>query len=219
MSRPRAAAVLAALLAMQAASARAWETGQPALWQERYFYDALLQARDKMARQQSDPMMIPVMKAIATQVAQQVANLQQISAYVKAQQDNLRYAFSQDDPTPSLDTIVANLDTLTKGNDQIRTNLYYLTSRCRIAATQALPDPEMYQAGLLILGQVQQLQLQLNGLYIETAASRNLINDNKWATDKFFRHKSEELMRSVVRIQDSVFSVYNSGYELTMRSR
>ncbi len=197
----------------------AWGSDSPSLWQERYFYDALLQARDKMARQQSDPNMIPVMKAIANQVAQQVANLQQIEVYVKAQQDNLRYAFEQPDPEASLATITANLDTLAKGSDQIRNNLYYLTTRCRIASSQALPDPEMYKAGLLILGQIQQLQLTLNTLYLDATASRAVVAQNKWATDKFFRHKSDELLRAVMRIQDSVFSVYNAGYELAMRSR
>src|SRR5665213_3643321 len=74
----------------------------PTLWQERFFWDALTSARDKLARQQSDPMMIPVMKAIAGQIAQQVANLGQIDQYVKAQADNLRYAYAQPEPKASL---------------------------------------------------------------------------------------------------------------------
>ena len=198
--------------------AAAWSDG-PLLWQESYFFDALLQARSKAARQQSDPQLMAVLKAVAGQVAQQVVNIQQIDVYAKAQQDNLRYAFSQPDPQPSLDTISANLATLTKGNDQIRSNLYFLTARCRMASSQALPDPELYQAGLLVLGQVQQLQLALNALYLDTAAVRQLVADNDWATEKFFRHSAGELLRSVVRIQDSVFSVYNAGYEFSMRSR
>lgn len=205
-------------LLLLASPARALDDS-PALWQERYFFDALLQARDRMARQQSDPNLLPVMKAIANQVAQQVANLQQITAYVKNQQDNLRFAFSQPEPGPSLETIGANLDTLTKGNDQIRGNLYFLTARCRMASSQTLPDPEFYQAGLLILGQIQQLQLGLNALYLEAVGARGVVSENPWATDKYFRHRSEELLRSVVRIQDSVFSVYNAGYELAMRSK
>lgn len=191
----------------------------PALWQERYFFDALLTARDRMARQQSDPALLPVMKMIAAQVAQQVANTQQIGAYVKSQQDNLRYAFNQPDPAPSLATISANLDTLASGAGQIRHNLYYLTARCRIASTQALPDPEMYRAALVILGQVQQIQLQLNALYTDTMAVQALVNENHWAVDKFFNHKVAVLLRNVIRIQDSIFTVYNAGYELNIRSR
>jgi hypothetical protein len=207
------------LAAALAAPTRAAAPAAQSLWQEMYLWDALLTARDRQARSQSDPAMIPVMKAIAGQVAQQVANLGQIDAYVKSQQDNLRYAFSQEDPQPSLDTIGANFETLSKGADQIRNNLYFLTVRCRIASTQALPDPEMYQTALLILGQVQQLQLRLNSLYLNTNDAHKLVSDNGWATDRNFRHRSEYLMKSVVRVQDSVFAVYNAGYELAMRSR
>ena len=214
--RPLACALL---LVAGAARAQAPDAAAPTLFQERYFWDSLLTARDKLARQQSDPNMIPVMKAIAGQIAQQVANLGQIHEYVKAQSDNLRYAFAQPDPEPSLETITQNFDTLTAGCDQVRQNLFYLTARQRMASTQALADPEMYQAGLLILGQVQQLQLTLNSLYLDTVTVRDLANQNAWATDKMFQHKTEQLMLSVVRVQDSVFSVYNAGYELTMRCR
>jgi hypothetical protein len=208
----------AALLLLLACSASAQEA-TPTLWQERFFWDALLTARDRMARQQSDPMMIPVMKAVAGQVAQQVANLGQIQQYVKAQGDNLRFAYTQPDPKPSLDTIASNFETLTAGCDQVRQNLYYLTTRERFAQSQALADPEMYQAGLLILGQVQQLQLTLNALYLDATASRALVYENSWAGDRAFVHRTDELLRSVMRVQDSVFAVYNAGYELAMRCR
>jgi hypothetical protein len=210
--------LLPALILLLAPAARAADQA-PTLWQERFFWDALLPARDAMARQQSDPMMIPVMKAVAGQVAQQVANLEQIHQYVKAQGDNLRYAYAQPDPGPSLDTIRGNFDTLTTGCDQVRQNLYYLTVRERVAQSQALADPEMYQAGLLILGQVQQLQLTLNALYADMTAVRGVVYDNNWANDIHFKHKTEELMRSVMRVQDGVFAVYNAGYELAMRCR
>jgi hypothetical protein len=211
---------LAALLAAPwAAPAAAKEGEAPLLWQERYFFDALLQARDRLARTQSDPALIPVLKAIAAQASQQVLNLQQIHSHVKVQQDNLRYAFSQADPELSLETIQANFETLSQGTRQVRSNLYYLTARCRIASSQALPDPEMYQNGLLILGQIQQLQLGLNTLYLNTVEARRIVLENGWATDKAFRHQTELLLRSVVHIQDAVFSVYNAGYEFTLRSR
>jgi hypothetical protein len=211
--------LIAAFLIASALPAAALDNQTPTLWQERFFWDALLTARDRLARQQSDPMMIPVMKAIAGQVAQQVANLAQIHQYVKAQGDNLRYAYAQPDPQPSLATIINNFETLTTGCDQVRQNLYYLTARQRLASSQALPDPEMYQTGLLILGQVQQLQLTLNALYTDMSMVRGLVVDNNWANDKNFSQKTEELMRSVVRVQDSVFAVYNAGYELAMRCR
>ena len=210
------ALVAAVLLAAPAAAA---DLKPPALWQEQYFFDALLQARDRAARTQSDPAMIPVLKAIAMQVAQQGANLKQIDSYLKTQQDNLRFAFNQDDPAASLRTIGMNFDTLAKGADQIRNNLYFLTVRCRIAASQALPDGEMYQATLLILGQVQQIQLQLNALYADAVEAERIVGENNWATSKMFRHQADLVTRSAVRAQDSVFSIYNAGYELAARAR
>ncbi len=146
-------------------------------------------------------------------------NLGQIHDFVKAQGDNLRYAYAQPDPQQSLDTVAGNFETLASGCDQVRQNLYYLTVRQRVASSQALPDPEMYQAGLLILGQVQQLQLSLNGLYIDMTAVQNIANENKWANDKNFNYRVSSLMNSIVRIQDAVFTIYNAGYELTMRCR
>ena len=214
---PRFLAAAAAFVFFAAPCGAADEA--PTLWQERFFWDALMSARDKMARQQSDPMLIPVMKAVAGQIAQQVANLGQIDHYVKTQTDNLRFAYSQPEPQASLVTIADNIVTLTAGCDQVRQNLYYLTARQRMAQSQALPDPEIYQAGLLILGQIQQLQLTLNTLYYDALAAHTLVADNNWANDKFFTHKSEEMLRSVVRAQDSVFAVYNAGYDLTMRCR
>ncbi len=214
----RIACALGLLLAAAAPVRAAWNDST-SLWQERYYWDGLLQARDRVTRSQSDPAMIPTLKAIAGQVAQQVANLQQIGVYVKAQQDNLRYAFGQDDPAPSLTTIGSNFDTLSKGADQVRNNLYFLTARCRMASSQALPDQEMYQATLLVLGQVQQLQLKLNSLYLDAVENRKIVYQNTWAADKNFRARTESLLRSIVRVQDSVFAVYNAGYELAMRSR
>ncbi len=191
----------------------------PALWQERFFWDGLLTARDRVSRGQSDPLLVPVMKNIAGQAAQQIANIQQIQSFVKAQHDNLRYAFDQPDPGPSLQTISDNLDTLATGAVQVRHNLYYLTARCRLASSQALPDPEVNQASLLILGQIQQLQLALNALYLDTAAARAQVVENSWAADKHFNHKVDLLYRSVVRVQDSVFKAYNSALELHLRSK
>ncbi|MBI5622785.1 MAG: hypothetical protein HY924_03300 [Elusimicrobia bacterium] len=191
----------------------------PALWQERFFWDGLLSGRSRAARSQADPLQIPVLKAIAGQTAQQVANLSQIHAYVKAQQDNLAYAFGQPDPGPSLETIQLNFETLSKGSEQVRHNLYYLTARCRMASSQALPDPEAGQASLLILGQIQQMQLALNALYLDTVTVRGRVHENTWAADKFFIFRTESLYRNVVRVQDAIFAVYNSALELHLRSR
>lgn len=192
---------------------------EAALWQERFFYDALLSARDRLARGQSDPQLVPMMRSVASQTAQQVGNLAQIQSYIKVQQGALRYAFAQEDPSPSLRTIQANFATLTGAAEQVRSNLYYLTARCRLASSQALPDPAIYQAGLLIIGQIQQLQLGLNSLYTEAVAVQGLIAANPWAVDTFFNHSFNGLMRSVTRTQESIFSIYNSAYDLSWRSR
>ena len=88
-----------------------------------------------------------------------------------------------------------------------------------MASSQALPDHEMYEASLLIIGQIQQLQLSLNAAYLNMVEARKIIYDNNWAADKHFRQRADLLLRSIVRIQDSVFSVYNAAYELSLRSR
>lgn len=189
------------------------------LWQEGFFWDALIHARDRAARQQADPQLIPVVKTIAGQVAQQVANMQQIHAYIKGQQDSLRYAFAQDNPQPSMVIIRNNFETLAKGTQQIEHNLYYLTARQRMAITQALPDPELTAAATQLIGQIQQLQLALNAMYLDTTALRQLIDTEPWAVDDFFRYGGDHLLKSVVSVQDSVFAVYNAAYELHVRSR
>src|SRR5208282_3060303 len=112
------------------------------LWQEETYWDGLLTARSRMARQSADPNLIPVLQSITLQMAQQALNLRQIETYTKIQQDNLRFASSESDPSESLATIQANLDTLAQGASQIRSNLFYLGIRCRLASSQALPDPE-----------------------------------------------------------------------------
>ncbi|MBI4423209.1 MAG: hypothetical protein HY554_05760 [Elusimicrobia bacterium] len=218
MATLRCALALAACLALPGpALAASWVGAR--LWQEGFFWDALLHARDRAARQQADPQLIPMVKTLAAQVAQQVANMQQIDAYVKGQQDSLRFAFAQEDPAPSLLVIRNNFETLAKGSVQIQHNLYYLTSRARMAITQALPDPELTAAATQLIGQIQALQLGLNQLYLDTSATRQLARSEPWATDEFFRYGTEQLMRSVVQVQDSVFAVYNASYELHVRSR
>jgi len=211
------AALLATVVLPTHSFAASWVGAR--LWQEGFFWDALVHARDRAARQQADPQVIPVVKTIAGQVAQQVANMQQIHAYIKGQQDSIRYAFAQDNPGPSLVIIRNNFDTLAKGTKQIENNLYYLTARERMTITQALPDAELTAAATQLIGQIQQLQLELNAMYLDTTATRQLVDTEPWATDDFFRYSADNLLKSVVSVQDSVFAVYNASYELHTRSR
>lgn len=189
------------------------------LWQERFLWDGLLQARDRAARVSADPKLLEVVKAIAYQAAQQTANLEQIRNYAKSQGENLRYAFSQEDPQPSLKVIQGNFQTLAKGSEQVRNNLYYLTARLRLCQTQALPDPKLTEMSMLVIAQVQQIQLRLNDLYLDTAATHQQVKAEAWAGDDFFRFSSEHLLRAVVETQDSVFTVYNAAYELYLLSQ
>lgn len=209
----------AAGAATGAASSGAASWFQNLLWQEHYYWDALISARDRAARQQADPHLLPVVKTIAQQTAQQVANLQQIISYTKAQQDNLRFAFSQQNPARSLATIQTNLETLSKGTTQIRNNLYYLTTRCRMASSQALPDPELTSNATILIGQIQAVQLGLNTLYADAVAIQAQVAGETWLRDKAFRYQADHLLHSVVSVQDAVFTTYNSAYELYMRSK
>lgn len=190
------------------------------LWQEHYFWDALLHARSPAARQQADPRLLPVTRNIAQQAAQQAANLRQIQEYARAQADNLRFALSQRDPSSSLETIGANLRTLSDGTTQVRNNLYYLATRCRFASSQALPDPELTDASMALIAQVQSTQLQLNALYTDAAALQaSLAAEQAWLRDESLRYEGDALYRSVLGVQDSVFSIHNSAYELVLRSK
>lgn len=210
---------LLALAILFAPPAAAAELSQARLWQERYMWDGLLQARDRAARVSADPNLIEVVKQIAYQVAQQTANLGQIHAFTQGQVDNLEYAFSQNDPEPSLQVIQNNFTTLSKGAEQIRNNLYFLTTRIRICATQALPDPQLSENAKLVIAQIQQVQLRLNALYADTAAVDRKINQETWMADDFFRFSGSNLLKSVVSVQDSVFTIYNASYELFVLSK
>ncbi|PIP84166.1 MAG: hypothetical protein CO113_07450 [Elusimicrobia bacterium CG_4_9_14_3_um_filter_62_55] len=202
-----------------AAPVQASDLSSARLWQERYMWDALLQARDRAARVSADPRLVEVVKQIAYQVAQQTANLGQIHAFTKGQVDNLEYAFSQKDPEPSLAVIQNNFNTLSKGSEQIRNNLFFLTVRLRIAATQALPDPKLTENAKLVIAQVQQVQLRLNALYADTSAVELKIRKETWMADEFFRYAGMHLLKTVVSVQDSVFAVYNASYELYVLSK
>ena len=202
-----------------AGPASAAELSKARLWQERYMWDGLMQARDRAARVSADPNLIEVVKQIAYQVAQQTANLGQIHAFTQGQVDNLEYAFSQKDPEPSLKVVQNNFNTLSKGSEQIRNNLYFLTTRIRLCATQALPDPKLTENAKLVIAQVQQVQLRLNGLYADTAAVDRKISKETWMADDFFRFAGKHLLKSVVSVQDSVFAIYNSSYELYVLSK
>jgi len=189
------------------------------LWQERYFFDGLLQARARAARVSADPALLKVVEMVAHQAAQQTANLQQIQGYAKAQIDNLRYAFSQQDPGPSLAVIQNNLNTLAAGAEQVRNNLFYLTARVRMGASQALPDPKLTEMSMLLISQVQNIQLALNALYTDSVAVNAAISAETWGVEDFFRYSSDHMLRSVVQVQDSVFTVYNASYELYSLSK
>lgn len=211
--------ILAALLLYSSAVPVRAAKGEALLWQERYYWDGLLQARDRAARQSADPALLEVVNALAHQAAQQASNIEQIQAYVRAQLENLRFAFSQQDPSPSLAVIQNNFTTLARGAEQIRNNLYYLTARARMAASQALPDPKLSENSTLLIAQIQDIQLKLNALYTDASAVHASVQGETWAVDEFFRFSSQTLLFAVVSVQDSVFAVYNAAYELYTLSK
>lgn|GEM_PF-1366282 len=219
LSQMKSAFLSAAAFFLCASAASANSFMEAKLWQERYFWDGLLQARERAARVSADPAMLDVVKAIAHQVAQQAANAEQIQLYVKAQTNNLQLAFAQQDPRPSLTVIQNNFATLSRGVEQIRGNLYYLTVRIRMASTQALPDPKLTEMAALLIAQVQNVQLKLNALYLDATAVSSAVRKEDWYSDDFFRYSSEDLLSSVVFMQDSVFSIYNASYELYSLSK
>ena len=206
-------------LAAFASPARAAKAGEALLWQERFYWDGLLQARERAARQSADPALLEVVVSLAHQAAQQAANIQQIQTYVRSQLDNLRFAFSQEDPGPSLAVIQNNFTTLARGAEQIRNNLYYLTARARMAGTQALPDPKLSENSTLLIAQIQNIQLKLNALYADASAVQASAQGETWAVDEFFRFSAQSLLFAVISVQDSVFAVYNASYELYTLSK
>ncbi|HVE14289.1 MAG TPA: hypothetical protein VNI01_12895 [Elusimicrobiota bacterium] len=215
-------AALAALSLLAAASpvwAAQSKLANAKLWQERFFWDGMTSARSKAARVSADPRLLEVVNLLAHQVAQQALNVQQIQSYAKAQVDNVRFAFNQEDPGPSLAVIQNNFTTLGKGTEQIRNNLYYLTTRTRLCSSQALPDPKLTQQATILIAQIQNVQLKLNALYLDTASVARMVRAEQWGVDQYFRYNTEYLLNTVVSVQDSVFSVYNSAYELYLLSR
>ncbi len=191
----------------------------PLLWQERYYFDALIQARDRQSRSESDPSLIPVLRSIAGEVLQQAANIKQIDVYAKAQQGSLRYAFSQDDPDPSLKIVGINLSTLAQGTVQVENNLSYLGVRCRLASSQTLADPQIYRNALLVLAEVRRLQFALNELYSDTLDSEKIIQSHPENLPRPFRYQSRFFKGALSRLQSAIVSLYNAGYDLALRSR
>lgn len=216
----RRALLLAALCAAPvAAGDAAPDLDGAQLWQERMLWDGLIHARDRAARVSSDPRLLKVVLAIAHQTAQQAANLEQIDLYAKGQIDNLQFAFAQQNPGPALEIIQNNFATLAQGAEQIRNNLYYLTTRVRMCSTQALPDPKLVEKTSLLIAQIQDIQLKLNDLYTHTAAVNAAVAAETWGVEDYFRFAAQNLLRAVVEVQDSVFAVYNASYELYVLSK
>lgn len=192
------------------------------LWQEDSLMDALISeggTHNRSRRETADPNLIPVLQNVTQQVAQQVLNLEQIEAYTKIQADNLQFAFHETDPETSLATIQSNLDTLSQGTSQIRNNLFYLAVRCRIAATQSLPDPELARTAAVMIHQVQAAQRQLNMLYADATALQNQINARTRHKQNFLRYNASILVYSIFHTQKSIFAVYNAAYEIYLRSK
>ena len=199
--------------------ARAAVVESPTLWQERYFFDSLLAARSRQERTESDPQLLPVMRAVAAQIAQQAANLKRVDAYVAAQKGNVRFAFAQKNSDPSLQILIGNFQTLARGSGQIRNNLDYLAVRCRLASSQALSDPDMEKASLIILGQIRIFQMNLNALYENAEAVLQEIDAAARPKDWYLKRSAEMLVNNLRRLQNSVFSVYNSAHDLALRCR
>jgi hypothetical protein len=216
---PMRAVFLTAALLFGAGAASANSFTESRLWQERFYWDALIQSRDRAARVSADPALLDVVETLAHQVAQQALNIEQIQTYAKSQIDNLKFAFAQKNPGPSLAVIQNNLTTLSRGSEQIRNNLYYLTARTRMGASQALPDPKLTEKAALLIAQIQNVQLKLNALYLDTVSVAKAVRQETWYADDFFRYSCEDLLSSVVSVQDSVYSVYNASYELYMQSK
>ncbi len=191
----------------------------PLLWQEHYYFDALLEARDRQSRSESDPNLVPVLRSIAGEALQQAANVGQIDSYVKTQFGSLHYAFHQDDSDASLKIIGLNLSTLGQGMVQVKNNLAYLTVRSNIAFSQALPDPKIYQNALLILAEVKRLQLEVNSLYLDASSNDKVIKSHADEESPLFIYQSHFFIRSLYSLQGEVFALYNSAYDIALRAR
>ena len=191
----------------------------PLLWQERYYFDALLEARDRQSRSESDSNLVPVLRSIAGEVLQQAANVGQIDSYAKTQLGSLRYSFGQDHPSASLKIVGLNLSTLGQGMVQVKNNLAYLTVRSNIAFSQALPDSQIYQNSLLILAEIKRLQLEVNSLYLDAIADDKVIKSHQDDESPLFVYQSQFFIRSLYSLQGEVFSLYNSAYDIALRAR
>jgi hypothetical protein len=71
----------------------------------------------------------------------------------------------------------------------------------------------------LLIAQIQNVQLKLNTLYLDTVTAANVVRKETWYADEFFRYSCEDLLSSVVSVQDSVYTVYNASYELYLLSK
>lgn len=191
------------------------------LWQEETYWDGLMNehVHSRAARMSADPNLIPVLETITQQVAQQVLNLQQVTAYTKIQQDNLQLAFAESDPSTSLTIIQENLDTLSEGTDRIQNNLRLLAVRCRTAASQVLPDPQLTKIVTILIQQIQIAQIQLKTLYADATAVQVAIDAKARPRQNFLRYRANLLVNSIYDTQNPISAVTNASYEIYLRSK
>lgn len=189
----------------------AWASGgstsQPKLWQETYYFDTLHQARDAGLRQSADPALPQALTGLEAQMDAQGAALRRLAAQL---------------PSPrELEGRGALMRASAQAGEmrRVQAALSHLTTRARMASSQALPDPKLQEAASRMTAKSADLYGAASAIVSQAAALTSALQEGSRPSASGGLQAVDLLNRSAQRLADSAAYFHNSLNELSSRLR